>query len=604
MPRIRQDPAADDIQREVWKNFPSMHPLADPRTCANFLDWNTFFRRNYHRFASDYLKIDLYDYQALALYELGANYRTVIVASRATAKTFLIALYACIRCILYPYTKILLSSATKGQSELIITDKIQGEFMTWFPMLAREIRSIKSNNQKSVVEFQNNSKITVVVANDNARGNRSNVIVREEFRQIDKYVEDSVLSPMQILRHAPYMNNPYYKKMPGLKEEAVDVYISSSWFDNGHWMWEIVDEAIADMYNGKPSCFLAFDEAVVLSHEIKSMQQLVKEKRKQDSLTWRIEFLNERVRENKSAYFTYSLLHQNQRSKRPFYPRTVADYVAGKRNPYEIPRQSGEVRIVSCDMAFVENKKNDNSVFSCLRLLPETTTYMRDDEQVTRENGYRRIVSYMEPIQGGDLFKQSVRIRQLFEDFDADYVVLDTRNGGITVLDILSRVLYDEERGIEYAPIICMNNEGYAHRVDTIDANRCIYAINASTSLNSKIAQDFKRILEAGQIDLLVSLEQAEEDILPKIKEYVNATDAYQQIFYEFPFLETQNLISETTALTYEKKLQTSAIVISESGSNRKDRYTSVSYGSYFATLLEQDLLSKSADYEYTVLVN
>ena len=210
------NPDADDLQRDLYKNFPTTHFLSNAINCDHFLRWNTFFRRNFHRFAIDYLGISLYDYQALTLYEMGVNNMIVIVACRAAAKSFIIALYACIRCILYPNTKILLSSATKGQSELIVTEKIKNELMAWSPMLAREIEDIKDNQNKTIVSFRNKSKITVVVANDNARGNRSNCIVREEFRQIDKQIDDSVLSPCQVLRQAPYMNNDYYKNIPGL----------------------------------------------------------------------------------------------------------------------------------------------------------------------------------------------------------------------------------------------------------------------------------------------------------------------------------------------------------------------------------------------------
>ena len=110
--------------------------------------------------------------------------------------------------------------------------------------------------------------------------------------------------------------------------------------------------------------------------------------------------------------------------------------------------------------------------------------------------------------------------------------------------------------------------------------------------------------MEDKKIDLLVSFEQAKEEILPNIKEYINTPDADVQIFYEAPFLETQALISETTSLLYEKKQQTGAIVISEQGANRKDRYTSVSYGSWFASQLEKDMISQNGDYEYGTFIN
>lgn len=174
----------------------------------------------------------------------------------------------------------------------------------------------------------------------------------------------------------------------------------------------------------------------------------------------------------------------------------------------------------------------------------------------------------------------------------------------IAIYDLLAKVMYDEERGVEYPPLLCMNDDTVASRIKIEGAKPCIFVINATQKLNSDIALDFRRVLETKKIDLLVTFEQANEEILPNIKEYINSPNPDEQMFYEAPFFETQALISETTDLVYEKKEQTGAIVIHEQGANRKDRYTSCSYGSYFATQLEKDLISKNDDYEFMVIIN
>ena len=174
----------------------------------------------------------------------------------------------------------------------------------------------------------------------------------------------------------------------------------------------------------------------------------------------------------------------------------------------------------------------------------------------------------------------------------------------IAIYDLLAKVMYDEERGVEYSPLSCMNDDSIANRIKVDGANPCIFAINASQKLNSDIALDFRRILETKKIDLLISFEQASEEVLPDIKEYNSSPDADTQFFYESPFLETQALISETTSLIYEKKQDTGVIVIREQGVNRKDRYTSCSYGSYFSSMLEKDLVSHNEDYEYATFIN
>ena len=597
---------ADDKQRVIHTMFDPESFLGDPVRVDHLIQWITFFRRNLHRFAMDYLGIKLHLYQVVMLYLMGVSQFIVVVAARATAKSFIIALYSCCRCILYPNSMIVLASGTKGQSKLLISEKIQKELMNMSPVLRQEILKIKDNQNEVIVYFKNHSTITVVTANDNARGYRSNVVVREEFRQIKKSIDDSVLSPFQIIRQTPYMKDDYYSNIKELQEESIDIYISSSWIDNGQsWMWGIVDQAVDDMVNDGASCFLAFDEAVPLRHKIKTMRYYQTEKKKQDPLTWKTEFLNLRVKENQSAFFTYESLRQNQRAKRAFYPRTLLDFKINKRNPYDIPKQKNEIRVVSCDMAFIENKNNDNSVFTCMRLLPECTTYTKAaSEEITVDNGYRRIISYIESVQGGDVVRQSTRIRELFDDFSADYIVLDSRNAGIAVYDLLAKVMYDEERGVEYSPLSCMNDESIANRIKVDGAIPCIFVVNASQKLNSDIALDFRRILETKKIDLLISFEQANEEVLPDIKEYTNSPDADTQFFYESPFLETQALISETTSLVYEKKQDTGVIVVREQGINRKDRYTSISYGSYFASMLEKDLISHNEDYEFATFIN
>lgn len=596
---------ADERQAELYRKFPSDSFLGNESNMDHFIQWVTFFRRNLHRFAMDYLGIKLHLYQIIMLYMMGINNFIVVIASRASAKSFIIALYACCRCILYPNSMIVLSSATKGQSKLLVSEKIQKELMTISPILRKEILRVKDNQNEIIVYFRNHSTITVVPASENGRGYRSNVIVREEFRQIKKSVDDSILSPFQIIRQTPYMKDEFYVNIKDLEEETIDIYISSSWFDNGHWMWEIVDQAYDEMLKGKSSCLLAFDESIAIKHKIKTMRYFQTEKRKQDPLTWRMEFYNERVKENEFAFFTYTMLEQNQRVMRPFYPRTLLDFKNNRKNPYDIPKQSGEIRVVACDLAFVSKAGNDNSVYTCARLIPDYTTYSRQESgEVVMENGYRRIISYIESSKGADVLKQSVRIRQLMTDFSADYLVLDLRNAGVAVYDMVARVLYDEERDVEYTPLSCMNDDIIANRIKIEGSNPCVFVINATQKLNSDIALDFRRVLENKQIEFLPSLEQALEDVLPNIREYANAPDADTQFFYEAPFLETQALINETASLQYERKESTGVIVVKEGAGQHKDRYSSCSYLSNFSSLLEKDLFTNNDDYEYSVFIN
>ena len=596
---------ADEYQLNIYKNFPSTHYLSNQNNVLNMLAWATFWRRNLHRFAMDYLKINLYEFQQLSLYEMGISDVICIIASRNDAKSFMIALYACCRCILYPGTKFVIGSATKGQAKLIVSAKIQNELMAWSPALVAEIEHVSTNVNDTHVKFKNGSTIIVYTANDNARGNRSNESCREEFRMIKKRIEDHVIAPFQTPRNLPFLHNPYYSNIPELFEPPVDIYISSSYIDNGDiWMWDIVDQSFTDMMNGKKTVLLTFDEAIALKHKLKLRSQLIKERKKQDPISWKTEFLNLRIKDSISSYFTYSMLSARQVSKQVFYPKNNNTYKTVHKNKYAIPKLDNEVRVISNDIAFVAGSKNDNSVYSCIRGIPESTTIESEKGSYEYKQGYREKVPYIESNQFGDTTKQAVRIRQLFEDFEADYIVLDVRSGGIQILYNLQKSLYDEERGVEYPPLMCMNNEDYAKACTDVNAPRCIYAINASANLNSEIARMFRVRLTEGRIDFLVNFNTAKEEILSSNKDYINMLDLDEQFEFERPFLETQAMVTECAELQYEKMQNSDVIKIYERGKNRKDRYTSISYGSYFFDLLERDNMFDTSDYDFVPLVN
>ena len=593
----------DKRQLSVCDNLPSEHWLSNKNNLLKFYEWNTFFRENLDMYAEIYFGFALYPYQHLELYELNKNTLIDITGSRATAKTYIIAIFAVCKASLYPNSKIVICSATKGQSKLVVSEKIKNELMSQSPMLCREIKSIKDNQNDVIVYFRNGSTIKVLPSSENARGNRSTVTIYEENRMNDKFIIDSVISPFAIIRPVPYLK---YEEYADLVEEPTEVYISSAWYAS-HWMNTLIQDTYKAMLKGEKQCVIGLDYSVSLKHKIKTKNQILKDKRKFDPITFRIEYNNEMIKENTSAFFTYKMFTDNQRNKKPLYPRFDVDVLSRRKNPYSVSKQQGEIRILSCDMAFAEGKHNDNSIFTCMRLIPESTTYTVQSEGGTSKEisqGYRKIVSYIESIQGGDITRQAIRIKQLYEDLSCDYVVLDTRNGGLACYDLLAKVMYDESRDKEYQPWICMNDDSIANRIKTIGALPVLFAINASQKLNSEIANEMRIALTNNMIDFLIPFNEAVESTLTKIPEYMSAIDVDTQLFYEQPYLETQELINECVELTYERKEQTGLIVISEQGANRKDRYTSVSYGVHFASLLEQDLLSDNSDYETCVFIN
>lgn len=173
----------------------------------------------------------------------------------------------------------------------------------------------------------------------------------------------------------------------------------------------------------------------------------------------------------------------------------------------------------------------------------------------------------------------------------------------VSIYDSLAKVLYDVDRNIEYKPWTCMNDEKMKARIVISGQKEVVFSVKASLDLNSKIAVCMRDTLNNKMIDFMVSNQEGVEELQRIVPDYATA-DVDTQIFYERPFLETVALINEMISLEYTIQNQTNLIKIEERPGARKDRYTSVSYGNYFISLLETDLFSDSTDYEYVPLCN
>ena len=94
------------------------------------------------------------------------------------------------------------------------------------------------------------------------------------------------------------------------------------------------------------------------------------------------------------------------------------EYIMYKKNkkdyPYYIEKLPNEVRLLVMDVALVESKKNDNTAFWVLRLVPDG-------------GKYKILAPYIETCHGVNSLIQAKRAKQLFYEMECDYFVLDAQ---------------------------------------------------------------------------------------------------------------------------------------------------------------------------------
>lgn len=536
--------------------------------------WAAFYRANPHRFARDYLNLKLDRFQQIILCMMFRFSNVVYLASRGGGKSFLIAIFCVIHCILYPETRICLASKTRKQATEII-DKIREILMPRSANLRLEIEEVQVNQANAFVSFRNDSRIVVVTAADSARHNRATVLVVDEFRMVDKNIIDTVLRKfLTSQRHPAFLDKPEYKDYP--KEQTKELYASSCWYES-HWSYELVRSYVVNMIRGRSyfCCAMPYQLAIKEGRLDKTKVEDEMSETTFNAITFQMEMEALFFGQSSGGLYNFDEIDRNRVIKYPFYPKFAGHKIADKRL-YIAPKIPGEVRVLSADIALMSSTKNKNDATSIFinQMLP------------TSNNRFVNNIVYADNNEGLRTDAQALVIRKLFEDYDCDYLVLDTKGLGLGVSDALMADIYDQESGTTYGALSCCNNDELAKRCLVPDAPKVIWSVQGTQEFNSQCALGLREALKQGSVRLLTS-EFAAEDSLGELRGYDNLSPA-DALNLKLPYIHTSLLINELIKLEYE--VRNNVIRVKEKAGMRKDRYSSLSYNIHVAKIIERDL--------------
>lgn len=543
--------------------------------------WCDFYRQNMHRFVADYLGIQLKPFQVVLLYMIERSNLISLITSRGLGKSWLVALYCCCRCILYPGQKIVVSTETKDQSRRLIREKIVNELMDMSPNLRKEInpREIKIGTNESYVKFKNGSTIIAINASENTRGLRCHILVVDEYVQIKGGFDTltKVLQPfLQVVRQPKYLQNPKYSQM---YEPNKQIYMSSAWWSD-HWSYELYKDYVERMLTGEKAFACNLPYNIALKYGLMTQERL-DEILNDPNITeeaFLMEYCGQFYDLGEGAYIKPSDIINNRKVVKPWYPPTDVEYVTekNKRNKsWEEERTSNkELRVLGCDIALSQGDKNDNTVIHYSVSIPKGDKYITDDR-------------YIETINGGTAKSIALRLKQLFFDGDCDYIVIDIAGLGLAVLDALGEYTYDSERDIKYPPMCCFNKEDKKERCGYREALPVIYGIIANEEINNDIAVTLKASLNNHSLRFLVN-EFEGEDWLNENRNY-QTLEASEKVRLMYPYVQTT--LTQMEIIKLQTEITRKGIKLVEVGINRKDRYSALAYMNMF--IREQEIKLK-----------
>lgn len=502
----------------------------------------------------------------------------VLIACRGLGKTYLSAIYCVVRCILYPGTKVCIASGTRGQA-MNVLEKILLEIKPKSAELRAEIneKETKINGTNAQIVFNNTSVIKVVTSSDSSRGNRCNVLILDEFRLISKDTIDTVLRKFLTLRRMPSYSalTEEERKAEYNKEKNLTLYLTSAFFKD-HWSYMKCVDTLKLMLNDTKKQFVCgFPYQLSIEEALLDAETVADEMSETgfSEIKWLMEMCAEWYGSEDDAFFDFTSVSKNRRIKYPMLPDKISSKLGGLKQIKISPKQNGEVRVMSADIALMRSKKHNNDATSIFvnQLIP------------TKANRYSSNIIYTDSFEGLRTDDQALEIRRLFEEYECDYLVLDCAGVGLGVYDALTRDIVDPDTGEIYPAISCCNNSEMASRCTVPDAEKVIWAIKANAQFNSDCAFLLREGFRSGRIRLLVTEYDAEE-FLKEIKGYQSLSPA-EKLKFQLPYIHTTLLIDELTKLLHEES--GGKIKVYERSGMRKDRYSSLSYNYYVAIQLE-----------------
>lgn len=531
-----------------------------------------FYRANPQRLAKDYLNINLKIFQQLILWLMFYDTNFMYLAARGQGKSFLLAVFCVIRCILYPGTAICVASKTRKQAEEVL-EKVQQILMPLSANLRSEIREIVINQQDAHVDFYNNSRIFVVTANDNARHNRANILLIDEYRMVDQDIINRVLRKfLTAPRHPGYLDKQEYAHM---MERNKELYASSCWYES-HWSFEKAFSYLKNMIEGRKYGICALPYQLSVKENLLSKEQVEDEMSESDfsEVGFHMEMECLWWSDTDGGLYSNEDIAKNRTIKYVWYPPEVLPSISDKR--VRIPKkQPKEIRIMSVDLALMASKtKHDNDAASIF-ISSMHPTY--GDKFVNN-------VVYTENTEGMRADDLALVVRRRFEQYDCDYLAIDARGLGLPIIDLLMKDMEDPITGKTYAAISCCNNDDIAIRCNVRGAPKKIWAVMGSVQFNSECALGLREAFRQGFVRLPISEYDCEDELM-LIQGY-NKLTITERTDAKMPYVHTTLLGNELINLTYEAK--NNAIRVQEKSGMRKDRYSSLSYNVYVAREIER----------------
>ena len=498
-------------------------------------------------------ELNFFFYQRVFL-RAAMRYKYVyMVFPRAYSKSFLSIMVLMCRCILYPRSKLFVTSGGKEQAAGIAKEKVQ-EICQKIPAFEREIdwRRGKTQEGKDYCKyiFKNGSYFDNVAARESSRGKRRHGGLIEECVGVDGTILNEVLIPLM---------NIDRECMDGTVQEAEtlnksQIYVTTAGWKNTFPYNKLIQLLIRMVLDPEKAIVMGgtWRIPVLVGLQSKNFVQELKQDGTFNEASFDREYESRWSGTVEDAFFNGEVFDRNRKLQQPEYE---ASGRSSDRAYYVLSVDVGRKKCQSVICVFKVTPQSQGPAIKSL-----VNMFTMDDEHFE---------------------DQAIKIKKLYYQFKAKTVVIDGNGLGAGLMDYMVKSQVDPETD-DFFPDFGVQNdddgEYKKYRTDITEYD-AIYEIKANAPINTEAHSNAQTQMRAGKVKFLIDERIAKNKLLGTKKG--QAMKPEERAAYLQPFTYTSILRDEMLNLREENE-GVNIILKQANKSITKDKFSAFEYGLYY----------------------
>lgn len=495
----------------------------------------------------------LFFYQRVFLRAVMRHRYAYATYPRAYSKSFLSILVLMIRCILFPNSKLFVTTGGKEQAAGIAKEKVE-ELCKLIPGLKNEIDwsrgASKSSKDDLIYIFKNGSQLDIIAARQSSRGKRKTGGLIEEVILVDGTLLNEIIIPtMNVDRR---LSDGSRNRREVINKSQI--YVTTAGWKNSFAYEKLLQILIQEIIEPSEAVVLGGTWRIPVMEELlsKSFIQELKIDGTYNDASFAREYESEWSGDVENAFFSSEKFDKHRQLLQPEYEFSNRS----SKNAYYV--LGVDVGRKGCSTECIVFKVTPQAQGSSIKTVVNLYTFEDDHFE-----------------------DQCIALKKLFYKYQARAIAIDANGLGIGLVDYLVKSQIDPDTG-DFLPDfgIINDDEGFYKKYRTKEVqDDALFLIKANAPINTEIYGYIQTQLNSGRIKFLIDEGQAKIKLMST--KNGQSMDSNKRADYLKPFTLT-TILKEQMLNLVEQNEGVNIILKQASRAIKKDKFSAFAYGLYY----------------------